>query len=157
MRLSKLKELLPEVYNKLLLKCEWQTGHTLAFLTKENTEEIPEVIKQLLEMRKRDESKYKKLVVSIRLQLERRDVLANPNRVRVWRNDTAGNNQIYEFKSSAGLGFRIFFFLHNEDILVCTHAWVKDNEKSKEQQNQQFIRAERFRILFEERNRGTQS
>ena len=50
--LSDFKVLKPEVYEKLLLKCEWQKEHELAFLIKEGIDELPEVVKTLLAMRK---------------------------------------------------------------------------------------------------------
>ena len=147
--LSDLKELLPEIYDRLLVKCEWQKEHELAFLKKEGTDELPEVIKNLLEMRKLDIYKYKKLVASIQLQLGQKDVVTSSSRVRPWKNNSAGSNQIYEFKSSAGLGFRLFFFFHNGNMIICTHGWVKNNEKDTIQQDQQFRRADTLRILWE--------
>ena len=150
--LSDLRKLLPEVYEKLLLKCEWQKEHELAFIKRKGTDALPEVIKNLLEMRKQDGEKYKKLVASVKLQLEQKDVVTNRNRVRPWRADDADDNRIYEFKSSAGLGFRLFFFFHNGVILICTHGWVKNNEKDKKQQDMQFRRAEKLRSLFEGKN-----
>jgi putative component of toxin-antitoxin plasmid stabilization module len=101
-------------------------------------------------MRKKNENLYRKLVASIKLQLEERDIVANKNRVRPWKSDNVGRNQIYEFKSSAGLGFRLFFFIHEEEVVICTHGWEKDNEKSKTKQDQQFSRAEKYRFLFEQ-------
>ena len=150
--LSDLKKHLPEIYDRLLVKCEWQKEHELAFLKKEGTDELPEVIKNLLVMRKLDGEKYKKLVASIQLQLGQKEVVTSSSRVKPWKSNNAGSNKIYEFKSSAGLGFRLFFFFHNGDIIICTHGWVKNNEKDTKQQDQQFRRAETMRILLEGKN-----
>ena len=88
-------------------------------------------------------------MANIQLQLAQKDVVTNPSCVRPWKTDNADANQIYEFKSSSGLGFRIFFFLHNENILICTHEWVKNNEKDTKRQTFQFACAEKMRILLE--------
>ncbi len=151
MGLSDLEKHLPEIYDRLLVKCEWQKEHELAFLKKEGTVELPEVVKNLLEMRKQDNNKYKKLVASIQLQLGQKEVVTNIRRVRPWKNKNAGSNQIYEFKSSAGLGFRLFFFFHNGNIIICTHGWVKTSEKDTKLQDQQFRRANKLRLSLEKK------
>ncbi len=147
--LSELSQQEPEVYGKLLIKCEWQTEYDFAFLHKEG-EELPGIIKDLLEMAGKWPDKYGKLLVSIKLQLSKKGPLCNETRVRPWKSSKEGKTEIYEFKSSAGLGLRLFFFFHEEKVIVCTHAWVKDNEKKKKEQSRQFEHAAMLRALFVE-------
>ena len=145
--LSDLSRVSKEIYDKLQIQCEWQTVYELAFL-KRNDKPLPDVVKELLVMRSKCPDKYKQLLVSIKLQLGQREVLANDKRVKPWKTTKDVNNEIYEFKSSAGLGLRLFFFFHNDHAIVCTNAWVKDNEKNKKMQTRQFEQASRDRVQF---------
>ena len=145
--LSELSQQAPEIYKKLLIKCEWQTEYHFAFLQKRG-EEVPDVIKDLLKMRSKWSDKYDRLLESIKLQLGQRAVVCNEKRVRPWKSSKEEQGDIFEFKSSAGLGLRLFFFFHDEYAVVCTHGWVKDNEKRKQEQSRVFELAAKLRAMF---------
>ena len=146
--LSELEQLTPEIYSKLLIKCEWQKAHELSFLARADDAGCPDVVRDLLKMRKMYPDKYERLVESVKLQLEQIDVVANEKRVRPWHvkgMPMRPEDEIYEFKSSAGLGLRLFFFLVKGRIVVCTHGWIKNNEKDTNLQGVEFARANNMR------------
>ena len=146
--LSELEQLAPEVYSKLLIKCEWQKAYELSFLAKADDAGCPDVVKSLLKMRKEYPNKYERLLESIKLQLEQTAVVANERRVRSWHINgkvIRPEEEIYEFKSSSGLGLRLFFFFTKGTIVVCTHGWIKNNEKDTKLQGIEFDRANNMR------------
>lgn len=135
-----------DVFNKLLIKQEWQKQYKIAFVSKKDV--IPDVIFDLLTFRKNNQVLYDKLLVSIKLQLGQKAVVLNPNRVK----RGTRNNEIYEFKSSAGLGYRLFFYFSNNSIIVCTNAWNKNNEVDTKSQDKEFDKANTLRIKISDNN-----
>lgn len=134
-----------KLVSALLLKTSWQKHYRIVFLYKKINslkETIPQAISDMLDMRKNNAPKYERLLESIKLQLEQKEVVRNQNRIK--RGDP--QQFIYEFRSSAGAGLRLFFFFEG-DMVVCTHGWIKDKFAPKIQ-DREFRKADTQRISY---------
>lgn len=132
---------LVEFPKNLGIKEEYQTEYKLRALMINNKVKVFEELKEIL---KKDKNDYKKLIKNIKLQLQSKNILKNKRKIQVGKGKKQKN--IIEIKATGGHS-RLFGFIWNKEIIICTNTYWKTTSKKGRQDNA-FNRAVEMRDLF---------
>ena len=102
------------------------------------------VLEELIKLRVNNQADFKKLMATLKLQVESETLLKLPSRLK----RGATNPEILEYKSNKG-SYRLFGFLGmDNNIIICTNTYNKTTSKKKKQ-NAAFEKAERLKQLYD--------
>ena len=103
-----------------------------------------DVFEELINLKKNSQKDFKKLMATLRLQVESDTLIKLPSRLK----RGATNPEILEYKSNKG-SYRLFGFLGmDNNIIICTNTYNKTTSKKKKQ-NAAFEKAERLKQLYD--------
>lgn len=127
------------------IKKEWQSRYKLGFLIPVSEEGHWDLslLEDLEKIRKSSLGDYKKLLATLKRQLQQRELMLCSNHL----SQGFSQKKILEFKAANGGHSRLFAFIHDGNIFICTHVWWKTKD-SKKQQDREFQKAEKMRQLF---------
>jgi hypothetical protein len=130
------------------MPCEWQKRHRLKLLEINGKSQA---LLGLFDLRRRSERDFKKLMATVKLQLESENLLSNEKRVRKGRK--ADQREIIEFKASGGHARLFAFFAEKNELIICTNTYWKTSS-DKTLQNRAFAKAASMRETYM-KNAGT--
>lgn len=122
-----------ESFPKKIILESWEIEYDIKHLVLNEKSETLDGLNKII---KSDLQDFKKLISTLKMQLMTRELLKNEKRVKKYKR----NKKIIEFKSPNGYA-RLFGFIKDETIIICTNCYWK-NSNNKAEQDAAFERAE---------------
>lgn len=118
-----------------MIPLKWQVKHKLKLL---EINGVNIALTGLADLASKDIRDLKKLLKTIKLQLNSKDIIHNSQKIQ--KGKKSNQKKIIEIKATRGHSRLLAFFSEKNEIIICTHTYWKTSS-NKKQQNREFDKA----------------